>query len=76
VNAEMSLFELKDKLYAISNVSTFTATVSGGYFIWDLVVCILYLKVTGWEFLLHAIYCSFVYVGLVVLFSKQLSMSF
>jgi hypothetical protein len=58
-----------DKLYAVSELSNFIAIVCGGYFIWDLAVCVLYVKVTGWAFLLHAIYCSIVYVS--ILFKRH-----
>jgi hypothetical protein len=53
----------KDVIFKTSYVSSLVTAISGGYFVWDLMICIKHLSIIGYGFLLHAVYCGIVFLG-------------
>lgn len=53
----------KDVIFKTSYVSSLVTAISGGYFVWDLLICIKHLSIIGYGFLLHAVYCGVVFLG-------------
>ncbi len=47
--------------YGISTLSYLTFQIATGYFMWDLLLCLLFFKEFGWGFLLHAVGCFFTF---------------
>ena len=56
----------QDQVNYHTAVSRLLCCFSAGYFVWDLVTCALNLKFSGVSFLIHGIYCTFVYVSVSV----------
>jgi hypothetical protein len=53
----------KDVIFKTSYWSNMVCAISGGYFVWDLLICLKHLSVIGYGFLLHAVYCGIVFLG-------------
>jgi hypothetical protein len=53
----------QDQVTYHTAVSRLLCCFSAGYFIWDLVTCALNLRFFGPSFLIHGIYCTFVYAS-------------
>jgi hypothetical protein len=53
----------QDQVYFHTHASRLLCCFSAGYFVWDLVTCAANLKFFGPSFLIHGIYCTFVYVS-------------
>jgi TLC domain len=53
----------KDKVFAFSKHAETIASISMGYFIWDLVMCLKYQRLNGIQFIFHALIGFFLILG-------------
>ncbi|KCV68030.1 hypothetical protein H696_05498 [Fonticula alba] len=44
-----------DRIFGTTPFSSGVYAIAGGYFVWDLVFCLLNFETSGWAFLMHAI---------------------
>ncbi|MEW5299597.1 MAG: hypothetical protein WDW36_002596 [Sanguina aurantia] len=52
---------IANPVYAITNLSTIMLTLSGGYFLHDLVFCIIRFELEGPFYTMHALFCCIAY---------------